>query len=170
MSGDRPMDTTLQSVARRREMECRIESRALELRLRPLRKLNWWTVVLPAVISAFAGAQIIGGSSHPWVTWPVGLTVLAASLLVVIHKAVKCDAYQAEANRLRRGYDALAIKYRTIGDLDLPDAETRMIALEESLATLKESAELAVHERFRLDAQAAIESDAAQMTTKAGSL
>ena len=126
--------------------------------------------MLPALISAFAGTELIAAMTSSYWRYGIGIAVLAASLLVIVHKALKCDAYQAEANRLRRGYDALAIKYRTIGDLELPDAETRMIALEESLARLKESAELAVHESYPLDARAAINSDAAQTTPKAASL
>lgn len=75
--------------------------------------------------------------------------MLIASLLVVIHKALNCDAYQTEANRVCRSYDALAVRYRMIHDLNPPDAETKLIALDESLAVLKESSNATIPDRYR---------------------
>jgi hypothetical protein len=147
------MSNVTQTIAKSRESECLVESRALQLRLVPLSRANWLTVIVPALISAFAGAAILRGAWKPEWMYVVGGATLIASLLVVVHKALNCDAYQTEANRMRRSYDALAVRYRTVYDINPPDAEARLIALDESLAALKESGAATVPDRYRVRAQ-----------------
>ncbi len=147
------MNTDFERTARSREQECLLESRALQLRLRPLRRANWITVVLPAVILGLAGAGIvIDGSNAIWRMVGGWLTALA-SLLVIIHKARNCDFYQAEAKQLQKRYEGLAKRYRTTYQVARSDAEARLRALDEDLAILTESAEVDVGEKYRSRAQ-----------------
>src|SRR5256885_17008769 len=103
------MNMITQTIAQKRENECLTESRALQLRLAPLRRANWLTVLVPALISAFAGAEILTDAASGRWKYVIGGVTLIASLLVVVHKALNCDAYQTETNRMRRSYDALEV-------------------------------------------------------------
>ena len=148
------MNKATQTIAQKRENECLVESCALGLRLTPLRRANWLTVLVPALISAIAGAEILTGASNVYLKYIIGGATLVASLLVVVHKALNCDAYQTEADRVRRGYDALAVKYRMVNELNPPDSETRLIALDESLAALKETGTANIPNSYRTQAEA----------------
>lgn len=147
------MNNVTQTIAQEREQECRVESLARQLRLAPLDRANWLTVVVPALVPAFAGAGILIGESNQLWKNIMGGATLVASLLVVVHKALKCDDYQADVHRLRRSYDALAVRYRTVFDLKPADSEARLIALDESLAALKESGAANIPDCYRMDAQ-----------------
>jgi hypothetical protein len=83
-------------------------------RLRLTRRL-WWVnfflVVVPAVFSTaaaiFAARQHDGGwtiLSLP----PASAMAGAAAVLLAIHKALKCEEYQAESLRVGQEYDAIA--------------------------------------------------------------
>jgi hypothetical protein len=84
--------TNAQIIAQKREGECAVESRAIELRMAAIKRMNWLTVVLPSLVSAFAGAEILTSVNQEW-KYVVGGATLTASLLMVLHKALNCDAY-----------------------------------------------------------------------------
>jgi hypothetical protein len=150
------MNETIEGVARQRETECRRESWAVEKRLRVLSRYNWVTVVLPALIFSAAGAEIIAGVENPTLhRWTGGFT-LAASLAVLIHKARDCDAHQAELNRLRKEYDKLAVKYRSVYQISGPDPDAKISPLDESLAELKGSADVVLPRKLRHQASKAL--------------
>lgn len=146
------MKDALPLVAQQREEECLVESRALELRLRKVVGFNWLTVLAPALISAGAGAQIITGPANGWnSSWSIasGVVTLLGSMLVIVHKTLRCDEYQKEANRLRKEYNELATKYRTVHEIGGADVEQQMIALDAALAKLRGSADASVPDRYR---------------------
>ena len=145
------MNTIIQATAKEREIECLVECLALQLRVHPLKHANLLTVLLPALIPILAGAELFGMSLF-W-KYAIGIATLIASLLVAIHKVLNCDAFQMEADRMQRGYYALALRYRTIFDLNPPDSEARLLSLDEALATLKESGGVTVPDRYRVRAQ-----------------
>lgn len=78
----------------------------------------WWAnlmfVVLPAVSSTAAAifAAIpqdrIHASFGDWILPPASILAGLAAVLVAVHKALKCDEYQAECLRLSQRYQALA--------------------------------------------------------------
>jgi len=86
-------------------------------RLRLVGRL-WWAnmflVVLPAAFATgaafFAGKSFDGGSNHPVFLWLTGSLAGAAAVLVAVHKALKCEEYQAECMRLGQSYKGIAIK------------------------------------------------------------
>jgi hypothetical protein len=140
------------ATARERQLECLIESEAFQLRLRTLKWTNWITVILPALLSTAAGAGILTGASGGWL-YAAGVATLVASLFVVLHKALNCDYYQAEANRLRKSYDGLATEYRTIAQRDSADAESSLLALERRLAITREHADVTIPPKYRARAR-----------------
>jgi hypothetical protein len=88
-------------------------------RLRLVGRL-WWAnlifVVLPAVFSTtaaiFAALAGKGGAASGPVSWAAGLAAGlagAAAVLVAIHRALKCEEYQAECLRLSQSYQSIAI-------------------------------------------------------------
>ena len=92
--------------------DARIFSEAYNYRLSGLSWLNMIFLVLPADLST---AAAIFGTLPPG----TGFTVMAipghaamagaAAILLAIHKAVKCDEYQAECIRLCQCYQSLSI-------------------------------------------------------------
>jgi hypothetical protein len=84
-------------------------------RLRLLGRL-WWAnlslVVLPAVLATAAAIFAASGAGRISVISPYAAAWLAggAAVLTAIHKALKCEEYQAECLRLGQAYQAIAIE------------------------------------------------------------
>src|ERR1041384_945007 len=78
----------------------------------------WWAnllfVVLPAVFSTAAAILAALHSTNPapsagiWLLPPVSILAGLAAILVSVHKALKCEEYQAECMRLSQRYQAVA--------------------------------------------------------------
>src|SRR4051812_5395250 len=84
-------------------------SEAYRLRLSGLGQVNLIFMVLPAALSTAAA----GFSALPRVSIfspPAGSALAGtAAILLAIHKALKCDEYQAECLRLSQAYQSIAI-------------------------------------------------------------
>jgi hypothetical protein len=74
----------------------------------------WWAnlifVVTPAVFST--AAAILAAVKEPafqgWLLPPASLLAGSAAVLIAVHKALKCDEYQAECLRLSQFYQSIA--------------------------------------------------------------
>ena len=86
-------------------------------RLRLVGKL-WWAnvvfVVVPAVFgtaaAALAAAASSTNSSGNWLTLVAAVLAGAAAVLTAVHKALNCDAYQAECLRLSQAFQSIRIR------------------------------------------------------------
>ncbi|WP_157640513.1 hypothetical protein [Lamprocystis purpurea] len=144
--------TDLRDVAKRRETECRIEAEAFDLWLSFLDKTNWITDILPAILSTVAGAAIFGLFLPQWDIW-AGMAAFLSSALIVIHKMRNCDAHQAECKRLIRAYRGLATKYRTFHEIDVDNPDQHFSMLETIIATISETADARIPEKYRQKAK-----------------
>ena len=131
------MSENYKQFARQRESECRAESAAFNERLGFFAKTNWITVLVPSLLAVCAGSVLF--SSDNW-KWLLGLAALAGALLTAIHRGLDCDAHQAECRRLTQAYSGLAIRYRTLHEVEKEDGLNTFLELEEALAHLKETA------------------------------
>ena len=78
----------------------------------------WWAnlmfVVFPAVFSTAAAILAavpeakVGGLFGGWLLPPASILAGLAAILVAVHKALKCDEYQAECLRLSQFYRSIA--------------------------------------------------------------
>lgn len=74
----------------------------------------WWAnlifVVAPAVLSTAAAifAALPAGSFQNWLLPPASILAGSAAVLVAVHKALKCDEYQAECLRLSQFYQGIS--------------------------------------------------------------
>jgi hypothetical protein len=97
-----------------------------------LTPLRWFTVIGTTVLSALAGATILGaprliGSSFPTFA---GLCALGASILSVLHTALHCDAHQAECRRLINSYTALEAAFQALQTFPQAELKARANELE----------------------------------------
>lgn len=84
-------------------------SEAYRLRLSGLGQLNLIFMVLPAVFST-AAAVFAALPRFTIFSLPAGSALAgAAAILLAVHKALKCDEYQAECLRLSQAYQSIAI-------------------------------------------------------------
>ena len=141
-------------IARLRERECEIEAVAFKKRLNFLWWPNWATIVLPSMLSAFAGAAVFASSTTGinWKIWTGGAALLSA-LLVAIHKGLNCDAYQAECRRLVQAYSGLATRYRTLHQVDVDGAKEKLLELDAALAAIRETATVDAPDVYRGEAR-----------------
>ena len=117
-------------------------------RLRLVGRL-WWAnlafVVLPAVFATaaaiFAASSSSGGEVATTLAAMAAILAGLAAVLSAIHKALKCDEYQAECARLGPAYKAIAI---------LADSAQASLDLAESKNVAKQFAELARSNRAPL--------------------
>ena len=96
------------------KLRCMRFSEAYRLELSRLWWANLMFVVLPAVSSTAAAIiaaipqEKILASFGDWILPPASILAGLAAVLVAVHKALKCDEYQAECLRLSQRYQALA--------------------------------------------------------------
>ena len=78
----------------------------------------WWAnlifVVVPAVLSAAAAVVAAMKPPHGFFVFDADLPYASAfagiaAVLIAVHKALKCDEYQAECLRLAQAYESIAI-------------------------------------------------------------
>jgi hypothetical protein len=114
-------------------------------RLRLVGKL-WWAnvifVVVPAVFGTAAAALAAAASSTT--SDSSGVTLIAAFLaggaavLTAVHKALNCDAYQAECLRLSQGFQSIRIRAEAMAESNPDPKAVNKLATE--YARLTESA------------------------------
>ena len=141
--------------ATKRSIECMIERRALEIWLVTLKPANWITILMPALLSVLAGGTIL---SEPTLLGPnvklfAGVCALAASLLTTVHKALDCDAHQAECDRLRRAFGALETEYDNIRVCQPEDLAAKIERANQRMEQLRESAAARPPDRYRRKAK-----------------
>ena len=87
-----------------------ILSEAYRLRLKGLWWLNQIFVVLPAVLTTTAAiVAAIPTLPHVYELPLASIFAGGSAVLMSIHKALKCDEYQAECLRLSQAYQAIAL-------------------------------------------------------------
>jgi hypothetical protein len=84
----------------KREIDCKIQRRALDMWLGMLTPVRWLTVIGATVLSAVAGATILQKPLGSRFGVVVGVCALVASILSALHTALHCDAHQADCRRL----------------------------------------------------------------------
>jgi hypothetical protein len=111
----------------------------------------WWAnlllVVTPAA-AATAAAYFAGesaGSNHHYL-W-TGILAGGAAVLVSIHKALKCEEYQAECLRLSQSYQSIAIRAAAETTKET-FSETSLEEITQAMATLVEGARAPLPNRF----------------------
>lgn len=120
-------------LSKRRELDCQIERHALEMWLSCLTPIRWLTTIGTTVLSAVAGATILGKPAflgeHNY-TIVAGLCALGASILSGLHAALHCDAHQAECRRLIGVFAGLEAGYQATQGLEENRRNTKERELE----------------------------------------
>jgi len=107
----------------KREVDCRVLRRALEIWLSRLTPMRWFTVSGTTILSAIAAATVFNGHDvhgHSFKT-VAGLCALGATILSGLHTALKCDAYQAECSRMINVLGGLEAGFQAVALLDPDD-------------------------------------------------
>lgn len=138
---------TSRRLAFGRAVEMAIQAEAYQRRLRYLRGWNWVTVVLPAVLSAIAGATILAKIALPYWAVASGLLALLGSILSLIHKLQNCDEAQAEMALMRRDYGRLTMAFRSLADTVPDDIAERIRKLDGEIAELRSKADYTLPDR-----------------------
>lgn len=98
----------LNSLVRLRLLNCRTYRRALESWLSFLRPLRWITVIGSISLSAIAGASFLTASTFgPRAPLVASICAVTASILGLLHTALKCDEYQVKCEHLIGEFAAL---------------------------------------------------------------
>ena len=124
----------------------------------------WWAnlmfVVVPAVLSTAAaivaalkppaGFSLGGGIDLPLASAFAG----AAAVLIAVHKALKCDEYQAECVRLGQAYESIAIAAGSaLARPNATERDTEQKRISEKMEVLAESAKARIPTRIIRKAQ-----------------
>jgi hypothetical protein len=143
-------DAEVTRLLPRRELQCRIERRALERWLHPLTLLKWGTVILGTILAAVAGATALVGIWFPG-QWEVitAICALTASILTGLHTALKCEAHQAECRRLIQVYKSLEAAYQAAQVVPLAQRLNRLEALEARFEEALTKATASAPSRYR---------------------
>ena len=72
--------------------------------------------------------------------WEPRLGALAGALLTAIHRGLDREAHQTECRRLVQAYNGLAVRYRTLHEVEKEDGLEEFLERERDLALLVESA------------------------------
>ena len=94
------------------KLDAKILSEAYRLRIGELWWLNIVTVVAPAILSTLAAifASLPQREGIVFSSIPLASELAGASaILIAIHKALKCDDFQAECLRLSQMYQSIAV-------------------------------------------------------------
>jgi hypothetical protein len=71
-----------------------------------------------------------------------------AAILIAVHKALKCDEYQAECLRLGQAYESIAIKARSLAAPPDGVSDSPQVKLTQELVDLTRSAQAQVKTSF----------------------
>lgn len=147
-----------------RERQCRIEQRAYGRWLGILTPLRWFTVAGGIILSALAGATVLGKPQLFGDQWPVygGVLALVASILTGLHTVLHCDTHQAECRRLVQLYESLEAGFQ--GARARPESEMPRYVeeLEAKFAEAKAKAAAAPPRSFRERAEREVEESRAE--------
>src|SRR5262245_22809314 len=120
-------------------------SEAYRLELRRLWWANLMFVVVPAVLSTSAAIVAALSPSPNLAIFSVELPVASAfdggeAILIAIHKALKCDEYQAECLRIGQKYESIAIAAGSALSRGKAERHTDEKRISEAVETLAEGA------------------------------
>ena len=143
----------------KRQRQCRIERRSLEMWLTWLTPLRWFTVAGGIILSAVGGATILSKPGLLGDDWSVigGLCALSASILTGLHAGLNCDSHQSECRRLIQVYSSLEAAYEAAGLLPPAELPGRQSALEEKFEEAKTKATAAAPSNYRRRAEREVE-------------
>src|SRR5262245_33361415 len=114
--------------------------------------VNLLFVALPAVGSAAAAiVAALPNSQSVTVLWLPLASALAggSAVLISIHKALKCDEYQAECLRLSQAYGSLSLRSDFAQDKPEPRREMEHAAITRRLEILSRDAKAKLPKRHR---------------------
>lgn len=124
-------------LSEKRERDCQVERRALEMWLAWLTPIRWLTVSGITILSAVAAATILGKPTilgEPLYSMVAGLCALGASILSGLHTALHCDAHQAECRRLTGVFAGLEAGYQAARTANAAERKAREQALEKAFS------------------------------------
>ncbi|MGD0939333.1 MAG: hypothetical protein ABR905_06430 [Terracidiphilus sp.] len=122
-------------LSEKRERDCKVERRALEMWLALLTPVRWLTVSGITILSAIAAATILGKPAffgEPLYSMVAGLCALGASILSGLHTALHCDAHQAECSRLAGVFAGLEAGYQAAQISSATERKAKEQALEKT--------------------------------------
>jgi hypothetical protein len=107
----------------KREVDCRVLRRALEMWLGRLTPMRWFTVSGTTILSAISAATVFNGQDVFGLKFQTvaGVCALGATILSGLHTGLKCDAYQAECSRMIGVLEGLEASFQAIALLDPED-------------------------------------------------
>jgi hypothetical protein len=129
------MTKDIESVAKSRESECAERAEFFESRLRVFSKTNLITVLVPSLLGVLAGSTLSPNINPLW----LGLGALVVALLTAVHKALDCDAHQAECRRLVQANRSFEVRYRTLYQIKCENIIEELRVLDGELAELRAS-------------------------------
>ncbi len=145
-------DKDVMELFSRRERECQLRARALELWLATLTPLRWGTVIGTTILSAIAGAAVLSKAVKHWDIIG-GVCALLAAVLSGLHAGLKCDAHQSECRRLIQVYEGLKDTYEAARLSPPTDLMTRQAQLEEKFGDATKNAAAAAPNHYRRRAE-----------------
>jgi hypothetical protein len=145
------MATAQTPFADMRERDCFVEMRALEMWLGFLTPLRWFTVIGSVILSALAGATILGSQQLLGDTFPkfAGVCALLASILTTLHATLHCDTHQAECRRLIQIYQSLYEGFKGAMSEDDATRKAKERDLEKEFETAIRDAKAAAPPRYK---------------------
>lgn len=122
---------------------CRENRRSYEIWLSHLAPRNLLTIVAPAVLSVIAGSTILAepaflGSDRGRTL--AGVCALASAVLTAIHKALNCDAHQAECRRIKQAYSSLEVSYERLSFIPNEKLTEELIKLDSRFEQIRTGA------------------------------
>ena len=128
----------LAAIAKERADDASIKSEAYRLRLSEMQFYNWFTVVLPALLSLFAGTNVFAELQLLGIDWKIlsGGAAFASAVLLAVHRGRRCDEYQANCQVLIQAFASLGSRYKSLADLKPADILDRVEDLDREKAEL----------------------------------
>jgi hypothetical protein len=129
---DTDEQTRLLQLFVQRERQCRIEHRAYDIWLSRLTPLKWLTIGGGTILSALAGATVLGKPEFLGAQWPIfgGVCALASSILTGLHTALKCESHQTECHRLIQLFSSLEASFQAAQALPTSQLQEKFKELE----------------------------------------
>jgi hypothetical protein len=119
-----------------------------------LTPVRWFTIIGTTVLSALAGATILGAPGLLHQSFPTfaGICALGATVLSTLHTALHCDAHQAECRKQINLYAALEAGFQALRILPQSQMSTRLQELEKEFEMAVKAATASPPARFRVRA------------------
>jgi len=122
----------------RREYECHIQRRSLEMWLGWLNPIRWLMVSVTTILSALAAATVLARTSlwaSHYQTY-AGLCALGSAILSGLHTNLRCDPHQSEGSRLISLYNGLEAGFQSARRFDDPEQSVMLSELDKNYQQL----------------------------------